>query len=57
MEKYDVRYDKKNLSEAKQAWSLMLQTPRHYKNEETFTDWSGIKSVPCPLSAEKNIAE
>ena len=49
--------DRFNLIEAKKAWSLMLQTPRHYKDEETFTDWSGIKSVPCPLSVEKQIVE
>ncbi|EAZ88666.1 fatty acid desaturase family protein [Crocosphaera chwakensis] len=45
--------DRFNLIEAQKAWSLMLETPRHYKDEETFTDWSGTKSVPCPLSAEK----
>ncbi len=36
--------------DAGKAWSLMLSTPRHYKDENTFTDWSGEKSVPCPLS-------
>ncbi|MGB5593216.1 MAG: fatty acid desaturase [Crocosphaera sp.] len=46
--------DRFNLVEAKQAWSLMLQTPRHYKDDYTFTDWSGIKSVPCPLSSEES---
>jgi len=40
--------DRFNLLDAGQAWHLMLQTPRHYKNENTFTDWSGNKSVPCP---------
>lgn len=49
--------EKFNLLEAKKAWSLMLKTPRHYKDETTFTDWSGIKSVPCPLSAEKNLSK
>lgn len=32
------------------AWHLLLTTPRHYKNENTFTDWSGEKSITCPLS-------
>jgi fatty acid desaturase len=36
---------------AGEAWQLMLQTPRHYKDETTFTDWTGKISVPCPLSA------
>ncbi|HEY9876399.1 MAG TPA: fatty acid desaturase [Candidatus Obscuribacterales bacterium] len=35
-----------------EAWRLLLQTPRHYKDETTFTDWSGQKSVTCPLSQE-----
>jgi fatty acid desaturase len=38
-----------NLLDAGEAWHLLLQTPRHYKDENTFTDWSGEKSVPCPL--------
>jgi fatty acid desaturase len=33
-----------------EAWRLLLTTPRHYKDENTFTDWSGEKSVPCPLN-------
>ena len=39
-----------NLLPAGEAWRLLQQTPRHYKNENTFTDWSGEKSVTCPLS-------
>jgi fatty acid desaturase len=39
-----------NLLNAGEAWRLLMQTPRHYKDENTFTDWSGEKSVPCPLS-------
>ncbi len=39
-----------NLLAAETAWRLMLQTPRHYKTENTFTDGSGVKSVTCPLS-------
>ncbi|HEY9795613.1 MAG TPA: fatty acid desaturase [Leptolyngbyaceae cyanobacterium] len=44
--------DRLNLLEAGEAWSLLRQTPRHYKNENTFTDWSGEKSVTSPLSHE-----
>ncbi len=38
-----------NLLDAGEAWHLLLQTPRHYKDKNTFTDWSGEKTVPCPL--------
>ncbi len=38
-----------NLIDATEAWRLLLQTPRHYRDENTFTDWSGEKSVPCPV--------
>ena len=41
-----------NLMDAGKAWQTMLQTPRHYKDENTFTDWSGEKSVVCPVSSE-----
>ena len=40
--------DQFNLMDADKAWKLMLETPRHYLNETTFTDWSGTKLVPCP---------
>jgi fatty acid desaturase len=36
--------------DAKEAWRLLLNTPRHYKDENTFTTWSGDRSVTCPLS-------
>lgn len=39
-----------NLLNARDAWHLLMQTPRHYKDEKTLTDWSGEKSVPCPLN-------
>jgi fatty acid desaturase len=42
--------ERMNLIDAGKAWDLLRQTPRHYKNENTFTDWSGEKAVPCPLS-------
>ena len=38
------------LIEAKEAWRLLLQTPRHYRDENTLTDWSGTVSMSCPLS-------
>ena len=40
--------DQFNLMDADKAWKLMLETPRHYIDETTFTDWSGTKLVPCP---------
>lgn len=42
--------DRLNLLSAAEVWRLMLQTPRHYKDENTFTDWAGENIVPCPLS-------
>lgn len=42
--------DRFNLLDARDAWRLLMQTPRHYKNENIFTDWLGEKSVRCPLS-------
>lgn len=39
-----------NLLNSDKAWCLMLQTPRHYKGENAFTDWTGEKVVTCPLS-------
>ncbi len=35
---------------AGEAWWLLLHTPRHYKDETTFTDWRGEASVPCRLN-------
>jgi fatty acid desaturase len=42
--------DRFHLLDAGKAWKLMLQTPRHYKDENTFTDSLGVQSVSCPLS-------
>lgn len=39
-----------NLLDAGDAWNLLMETPRHYKDENTFTDWSGRNTVPCPLN-------
>lgn len=44
-----------NLLNAKDVWNLLMQTPRHYKNEDTFTDWSGEKSVPCVIIKDYKI--
>ncbi|MBW4574566.1 MAG: fatty acid desaturase [Aphanothece sp. CMT-3BRIN-NPC111] len=50
-----IHYPEKSsnyILDASEAWGLFLKTPRHYKDETTFTDWSGEKSVTCPLSQE-----
>ncbi len=39
--------DRLNLIDAGEAWQLLMQTPRHYKDEVTFTDASGKLSVNC----------
>jgi fatty acid desaturase len=41
--------EKFNLLNAGKVWELMLQTPRHYRDDNIFTDWSGNKSVDCPI--------
>lgn len=46
-----------NLLKAGEAWQLLLQTPRHYKNENTFTGWSGAESVICPLSSKDDLID
>lgn len=46
--------DRFNLLEAGTAWQLLMRSPRHYKDENTFTDWSDTKSIPCPLSRPEN---
>ena len=38
-----------NLLDAGEAWQLLMQTPRHYKDEVTLTDYLGKTSVNCPL--------
>jgi fatty acid desaturase len=47
--------DRFNLLDAGEAWRLMLTTPRHYKDENTLTDWSGEKSVSCPLPVPTSV--
>jgi fatty acid desaturase len=44
---YPERY---NLLDAGDAWRLLMQTPRHYQDSHTFTNWSGEESISCPLS-------
>ncbi len=41
--------DRFNLLDAGDAWHLLLNTPRHYKDEQTLTDASGEKEVTCPF--------
>ncbi|WP_396032981.1 fatty acid desaturase family protein [Candidatus Cyanaurora vandensis] len=41
--------DRFNLLDARAAWLLLLRTPRHYQDEQTFTNWSGKNSLACPL--------
>jgi fatty acid desaturase len=41
--------DRMNLIDAGEAWRLLMQTPRHYKDEVTFTDSSGEMSVNCSI--------
>ncbi len=47
--------DRINLLNADDAWRLLMQTPRHYKDENTFADWSGENYVTCPLSQESKL--
>jgi fatty acid desaturase len=51
---YPERY---NLLDARKAWQLLLQTPRHYKDENTFTNWEGTNAIACPLSDENTSLE
>ncbi|HEY9644265.1 MAG TPA: fatty acid desaturase [Coleofasciculaceae cyanobacterium] len=42
--------DRFNLLTAAEAWQSLMQTPRHYQDAQTLTDWSGKKSVSCPCN-------
>ncbi|WP_404790341.1 fatty acid desaturase family protein [Altericista sp. CCNU0014] len=33
----------------RRAWQTMLDTPRHYRDDRTFTTRSGERTVPCPV--------
>ncbi|MBD3884672.1 fatty acid desaturase [Phormidium tenue FACHB-886] len=50
-------FDRFNLLDAGKAWRFMLQTPRHYKDANTFIDYSGTKVVPCPLSSTNTLLD
>jgi fatty acid desaturase len=49
LELYPERF---NLLDARQAWKLLMQTPRYYLNANTFTNICGESIEPCPLSAQ-----
>lgn len=40
--------NQENLLTAGEAWRLLMATPRHYRDEQTLTDWSDQKTVACP---------
>ena len=45
-EHYPDRY---NVIDAGKAWKMMLNTPRHYQDELTFTNWDEEQAIACPL--------
>ncbi|HLO50482.1 MAG TPA: fatty acid desaturase [Kamptonema sp.] len=46
----DIHYPgRMNLLTASEAWQLLIDTPRHYKDDVTLTDYSGKVLVNCPL--------
>lgn len=47
--------EKYNLLDAQEAWRLLLATPRHYKDENTLTDWAGKITMPCPLNQKVKV--
>ncbi|MEG4025457.1 fatty acid desaturase [Microcoleus sp. S13C4] len=44
--------DRMNLIDAGKAWRLLMQTPRHYQDEVTFTDSSGTMCVNCSIAED-----
>jgi fatty acid desaturase len=52
-EHYPERF---NLIGAGAAWRLLMKTPRHYRDNSTLTNWSGKKSVDCPLNQDRHFA-
>jgi fatty acid desaturase len=44
--------DQMNLIDAGQAWRLLMETPRHYQDQVTFTDSSGTMAVNCSIVEE-----
>ncbi|MDM7952416.1 MAG: fatty acid desaturase [Cyanobium sp. CZS 25K] len=49
LEHYPKRF---NLLGARQAWQLLMQTPRHYLDATTFASSCGSINQPCPLSVD-----
>ncbi len=41
-----------NLIDAGEAWRLLMETPRHYQDQVTFTDSSGTIAVNCSIVEE-----
>lgn len=44
--------DRLNLIDAGEAWRLLMETPRHYQDQVTFTDSSGTMAVNCSIVEE-----
>jgi fatty acid desaturase len=44
--------DQMNLIDAGEAWRLLMETPRHYQDQVTFTDSSGTMAVNCSIVEE-----
>jgi hypothetical protein len=44
--------DRLNLIDAGEAWRLLMETPRHYQDQVTFTDSSGTMVVNCSIVEE-----
>ncbi len=40
---------KMNLLTAKEAWQMLLETPRHYQGETTLVGYNGGGAIACPL--------
>jgi fatty acid desaturase len=40
--------DRYNLIPGTEAWKLLLNTPRHYRDPHTLTDWKDQKTALCP---------
>ncbi|WP_017804472.1 fatty acid desaturase family protein [Nodularia spumigena] len=47
--------EKYNLLDAPEAWRLLMKSPRHYKDENTLTDWAGKVTIPCPLNQKVKV--
>ncbi|GAX37807.1 fatty acid desaturase family protein [Nodularia sp. NIES-3585] len=47
--------EKFNLLDAQEAWRLLMQSYRHYKDENSLTDWAGKNIMPCPLNQKLKV--